>query len=92
MWNLDAGWRGTYSLLEDRRIRVCNSFPDLLLSRIGAHNTVLALSCRLGVSPEISLEGLVLVDRGLEAAVNLANLGRVPGAAGLGLALDVLDT
>ena len=89
---MGAGWRGTYSLLEDRRIRVCNSFPDLFLSRIGAHNTVLALSCRLGVSPEISLESLVLVDRGLEAAVNLANLRRVPGAAGLGLALDVLDT
>lgn len=81
----------TYSLLEDGRIGVSNSLPDLLLGRVWAHNAVLALSSSLRVSPEVGLEGLVLVDGGLEPAVDLSNLWRVPRAARLGLALDVLD-
>jgi hypothetical protein len=87
----DMSDSGTYSLLEDGCIGVSNGFPDLLLCSVRAHNAVLALSSGLRVSPEIGLECLVLVDGGLEAAVDLADLGRVPGAAGLGLALDVLD-
>lgn len=78
-------------MLENRRVRVGDSFPDLLLCSIWAHNAVLALSGGLRVSPEISLEGLILVDGSLKAAIDLADLGRVSGAAGLGLALDVLD-
>lgn len=81
----------TYSLLEDGRIWVCDRLPDLLLSRIWAHNAVLALGSGLRVPPEVGLKGLVLVDGGLEPAVNLSNLRCVPGAARFGLALDVLD-
>lgn len=77
-------------MLEDGRIRVCDSFPDLLLGRVWAHNAVLALSSGLRVPPKVGLEGLVLVDGGLQPAVDLSNLWRVPGAARLGLALDVL--
>lgn len=82
----------TYSLLEDRCIGVSNGFPDLVLCGFWAHNPVLALGSGLRVSPKVGLESLVLVDGSLEAAVDLADLGRVPGAARLRLALDVLDT
>lgn len=78
-------------MLEDRRIRICDRFPDLLLSGVWAHNAVLALSSGLRVSPEVGLDGLILVYGGLQPAVDLPNLRCVPGAARLGLALDILD-
>jgi len=78
-------------LLEDRSLRVVNSLADLFFRSVRAHNAVLALSSRLRIPPEVGLEVLVAVDGGLQPAVDLADLWRVPRVARFRLRLDVLD-
>jgi hypothetical protein len=83
--------RKTYSLLEDGRIRVLYSLPNLVLSSVWAYYAVLTLSSCLRVPPEIRLEPLVFLDRCLKSAVYLADLWRVSRVPRVGLRFDVLD-
>ena len=71
----------THSLLENGGIWVGNGLTDFLVGGVWADNAVLTLSSGLRVSPEFGLECLVAVDGGLEAAVDLADLGRVARVA-----------
>jgi len=89
MWVFRGG--ATYGLLEDGGIRVRDGVADFGIGGVRTNDTVLTLSGGLRVSPEVGLKRLVAIDGGLEAAVNLADLRSVAGAARLGLRFDVLD-
>lgn len=70
---------------------ILDGLAHLGLGSLRPDNPVLTRHLRLELLAEVALNVLVLVDGGLELAVNLSELWRVLGAAGLGLLLERLD-
>lgn len=70
---------------------VLDGLAHLLLGGIRAHDAVLAGHLVLQLLPEGRIHALVLLDGGLELAVDLADLRGVLGRAGVGLLLEGAD-
>lgn len=80
------------SLAEDlAAARVLDRGANLVLRRVRAHDAVLAGHLVLGALAELRLDLLVLLDGGLEPAIDAADLGVVLGGAGVGVRLDEPD-
>lgn len=72
-------------------VGVVDGGAHLGVGGVGAHDAVLALHLALDALAELRLGLLVLLDGGLEAAVDAADLGVVLGRARVGARLDEAD-
>lgn len=70
---------------------VLDGLAHLLLRRLRAHDAVLARHLLLELLPEGRVHALVVLDGGLQLAIDLADLRGVLGRARVGLLLDGLD-